>query len=156
MSEQVMTEQASETLRLQLSRVVRTSRKRAFAAWTRPELLMRWFGPGKMLPAEVDVDLRVGGRCRFVINGPSPRTGLEMTITFTGTFREVVEDERLSIEWEVAHDPGDPTLVTVEFRDVAEGTEVTLTHERIPNADLLSRNQMGWSAMLEKLAELKF
>jgi uncharacterized protein YndB with AHSA1/START domain len=144
----------SEDLKLRVSRVIRTSRERAFDAWTKPEQLMQWFGPGPMMPAEATVDLRPEGKCRFVIVGISPRTGQEMTITFTGTFREVVTAERLSFEWEVANDPGAPTLVTVEFRDAEAGTEVVLTQERIPNAELLNRNQFGWTGMLEKLAGL--
>jgi len=142
----------SESLQLQVSRVVKASRKRAFEAWTRPELLMQWFGPGQMLPVEAVVDPRPDGALKFVIKGTSPRTGQEMTITFTGTFHEVIADEKLSFDWNVAGDPGDPTFVTVEFRDAFEGTEVVLTHERVPNEELLKRNQLGWSMMLEKMA----
>lgn len=144
----------SENLRLQLSKVVRVSRKRAFEAWTKPELLMHWFGPGQMMPAEAMVDPRPDGALRFVIQGVSPRTGQEMTLTFTGTFREVVAEEKLSFDWVVAGDPGDPTFVTVEFKDAADGTEVVLTQVRIPNEELLNRNKMGWGGMLEKLAGL--
>lgn len=144
----------SEDLRLQLSRVVKTSRRRAFEAWTKPELLMQWFGPGQMMPVEAEVDPRPNGALKFVLQGVSPRTGQEMTITFTGTFREVIAEERMSFEWRVAGDPGEPTFVTVEFKDAAGGTEVVLTQERIPNEELLGRNKMGWGGMLEKLAGL--
>lgn len=143
-----------EELRLQLSKVVRATRQQAFDAWTKPELLMQWFGPGSMMPAEAEIDPRLGGALKFVIQGLSPRTGQAMTITFTGTFREVVKSERLCFDWNVAGDPGKPTLVTVEFNDVAGGTEVVLTHEKIPNEDLLNRNKLGWGGMLEKLAGL--
>jgi uncharacterized protein YndB with AHSA1/START domain len=141
-----------ETLRL--SKVVRVDRKRAFEAWTRPELLMQWFGPGQMMPSEAMVDARPDGALKFVIQGVSPRSGQEMTITFTGTFREVIPDEKLSFDWVVAGDPGEPTLVTVEFNDAAEGTEVVLTHEKIPSEELLNRNRLGWGGMLEKMASL--
>ena len=144
----------SENLRLQVSKVVRATRKQAFEAWTRPELLMQWFGPGEMLPSEAAVDARPQGELRFVIQGPSPRTGQVMTLVFTGTFREVVADERLVFDWVVANDPGDPTLVTVEFNDAEAGTEVVLTHEKIPNEELMNRNRFGWGGMLDKLAAL--
>lgn len=141
-----------ENLRLELRRVVRAPRSRVFAAWEKPEILMQWFGPGKMLPSEVALEAHVGGEFRFEISGPSPRTGEQMTITFHGTYREFIANERISMNWSVAGDPGPASLVTVEFRDVTEGTEVVLTHEQIPNAELRNRNQFGWSAMLEKLA----
>jgi uncharacterized protein YndB with AHSA1/START domain len=145
----------SEALQLQVSKVVKASRQAAVEAWTKPELLKQWFGPGQMLPSEATVDPRPEGGLRFVISGQSPRAGQEMTITFTGTFREVVANERLSFDWVVAGDPGDPTFVTVEFRDAEAGTEVVLTQERIPNADVLNRNRFGWGGMLEKLAGLQ-
>ena len=144
----------SENLRLELSKVVRASRARTFDAWTRPELLMQWFGPGQMLPASVEMDARLDGGFQFVIVGISPRSGEKMTITFSGVFREFVTAEKLGFDWTVAGDPGDPTYVTVDFRDVAEGTEVRLTQEKIPAEELLKRNQMGWGLMLEKLAVL--
>jgi len=141
-----------ETLRL--SKVVRVDRKRAFEAWTQPDLLMQWFGPGQMKPSEAMVDARPDGALKFVIQGVSPRSGQEMTITFIGTFREVIPSKKLSFDWVVAGDPGEPTLVTVEFKDVGAGTEVVLTHEKIPNEELLNRNRLGWGAMLEKMASL--
>ena len=142
----------SENISLHISRVIKAKRSQVFDSWIKPELLMRWFGPGQMLPTEVVMDARQDGEFRFVIEGNSPRTGQPMSITFTGVFREFVDGERLGFDWTVAGDPGDPTYVTVKFRDVAEGTEVTLTQQRIPNADVYNRNQMGWSMMLEKLA----
>lgn len=144
----------SENLTLQLSRIVKASRKRAFDAWTKPEELAHWFAPGPMRPQSADVDLREAGRFRLAMQGPSPRTGEEMHIAFVGTYERVVPGELLRFSWEVEGDPGDPTLVTVEFRDAEGGTEIALTQERIPNGDLLNRNRFGWSGMLEKLAAL--
>jgi hypothetical protein len=42
----------------------------------------------------------------------------------------------------------------VEFKDAADGTEVVLTQEKIPNEELLNRNRSGWGGMLEKMAGL--
>ncbi|HEY1985421.1 MAG TPA: SRPBCC domain-containing protein [Terracidiphilus sp.] len=142
----------SENLTLRLTRTIKASRMRAYEAWTQPEALMRWFAPGPMNPQSATVDLRETGRFRLAMAGPSPRTGQEMNITFTGTYQEIVAGSLLRFSWEVEGDPGDPTLVTVEFKDVEGGTEVALTHERIPNQELLNRNKMGWGGMLEKLA----
>jgi uncharacterized protein YndB with AHSA1/START domain len=41
-----------------------------FAAWTRPELLMRWYGARGWNLVDCTVDLRVGGAWRFVSRGP--------------------------------------------------------------------------------------
>jgi uncharacterized protein YndB with AHSA1/START domain len=144
----------SENLTLQLSRVVKASRGRAFAAWTSPEALMQWFAPGPMRPQSAEVDLRENGNFCLAMAGPSPRTGQELNITFTGTYQQIVENELLRFSWEVEGDAGNATLVTVEFKDVEGGTEIALTQERIPNSELLNRNRFGWGTMLEKLGAL--
>jgi uncharacterized protein YndB with AHSA1/START domain len=144
----------SENLTLQLSRVVKANRKRAFAAWTQPDALMRWFAPGPIRPETATVDLRQDGKFRVAMAGRSPQTGQPINFAFTGTYEAIVPDELLRFRWEVEGDPGLPTLVTIAFKDAEGGTEISLTHERIPNADLLDRNRLGWSAMLEKLAAL--
>ena len=141
-----------ENLSLTVRRVIRASRERVFSAWTKPELMMGWFAPGPMQPQTVEVDLREGGVFRAAMQGPSPRTGQPMCVTFTGTYEQIVPEELLVFGWEVEGDPGDPTRVTVEFKEAEGGTEVVLTHERIPNQELVQRNTFGWSAMLEKLA----
>lgn len=40
---------------------LQASRESVFAAWTEPDLLVRWWGP----EAQAEVDLRVGGRFRL-------------------------------------------------------------------------------------------
>lgn len=142
----------SETPTLQMSRIVHASRKRAFEAWTQPDALMQWFAPGPMKPTSATVDLRLEGKFRLAMAGPSPRTGQEMRITFTGTYLAIEQDKLLRFSWEVEGDAGDSTLVTIAFADADGGTEISLTHERIPNMELFNRNTMGWGAMLDKLA----
>ncbi len=142
----------AESLTLQVNRTVKSNRARVFAAWTEVEQMMRWFAPGSMRPQTVEVDLREGGRFRATMSGPSPRTGEEMCITFTGTYTRIVTGELLQFSWEVQNDPGDPTFVTVEFKDVDGGTEIRLTQERIPSQEIWNRNRFGWGGMLDKLA----
>ena len=60
-------------------------------AWTKPELLKQWLGVrGGWTFAVCEVDLKVGGKYRYVWRGPS---GAEMGMG--GVFREVAKPERL-------------------------------------------------------------
>lgn len=61
-----------------------------YRAWTTPELIKRWWGAdrGEVLSAEVD--LRVGGRWRYV-----SRANGGFEFAFSGEYREIVADERL-------------------------------------------------------------
>jgi uncharacterized protein YndB with AHSA1/START domain len=144
----------SENLTLQLSKIIKTPRSRAFAAWTQPADLMRWFAPGVMQPDSVNVDLRVGGTFRWAMCGPSPRTGQNMQVVFSGQYLDIIADKLLRFSWQSEGNPDDSTVVTVAFNDVDGGTEIALTHERIATTDVYNRNKMGWGSMLDKLAAL--
>ena len=45
---------------LVIKRNFAASAERVFAAWTRPELLKQWMGPGPVTVAEAEVDLSIG------------------------------------------------------------------------------------------------
>lgn len=72
-----------------------------------------------------------------------------------GTYREVDPPKRLAYTWRWESDPDSPdTLVTVEFRDRGGSTDVVLTHELFPNEEARRQHDQGWTACLEKLAQL--
>ncbi len=144
----------SENLSLQLSKIIKAPRSRAFEAWTRPEDLLCWFAPGAMKPTSIDVNPTVGGTFRWAMQGASPRTGEKYANRLTGIFHEILPDELLRFSWQAEGNFEDSTIVTVAFADVDGGTEVVLTHERIPNTELYNRNKIGWSSMLDKLSAL--
>ena len=73
-----------------LTRTFDAPRRLVFDAWTKPELLKRWYGARGWNLVECEVDLRVGGTWRFVSRGPD---GTEMGQG--GVYREVVPPERL-------------------------------------------------------------
>ena len=57
-------------LDLVLERVIDVPRESIWAAWTRPELLMRWFTPAPWRTVECEIDARPGGIFRTVMRGP--------------------------------------------------------------------------------------
>ena len=44
---------------------------KVFAAWTDPEKVKGWMGPGEIKALHAECDLRVGGRYRWVMRAPS-------------------------------------------------------------------------------------
>src|SRR3954469_6509067 len=77
-------------------------------AFTRPELLRRWFGPRGWSLVVCEVDLRVGGTFRFVLRGPNG-TDLGMR----GVYREIVPPE-CSVHTESFDDyPGESQVTAV-------------------------------------------
>ncbi|MEU1745229.1 SRPBCC domain-containing protein [Micromonospora arida] len=106
-----------------LSRLFEAPARLVFAAFTRPELLARWYGARGWRLTECDVDLRIGGRWRFVSQGPE---GARMVQA--GVYRQIEPPHRLvcTERFDDQSYPGE-TLVSHEFSEVAGRTTVTTT-----------------------------
>ncbi|HEV3197171.1 MAG TPA: SRPBCC family protein [Bryobacteraceae bacterium] len=102
-----------------LTRVFDAPRHMVFEAFTKPELLKRWFGPRGYSLVVCEVDLRVGGGFRFVLRGPDGRD-----MGMRGVYREIVPPER-SVHIESFDDYPGESQVTAVF--VEEGGKTTLT-----------------------------
>ncbi len=132
---------------LTLGRLIAAPRSDVFRAWTEPELLARWWWPARFRTT-YEVDLRPGGRWRFRTDD-LPDLGV---LTVGGAFLEVRASERLVYTWvwEEGAAEGE-TLVTVEFRDRGDQTEVHVTHERFADGRARDEHVQGWADCLERL-----
>lgn len=139
---------ATHTLRVE--RRFQAPPERVFQAWTTAEELSRWSAPDPA-PAEVQVELRVGGRYRMAMAAPN---GVVHRVA--GVYREIDAPRRLVYTWRWETIPDFPdTVVTVEFRQRADGgTDVLLVHEGLPDTPSGRRHESGWAASLEKLRAL--
>ena len=75
-----------------------------YKAWTTPELVQRWWSGRRGTVTLAQIDLRVGGQWRYVMEAEG---GFE--VAFHGEFREIVENERI-VNTEVYEMPGAPPL----------------------------------------------
>ena len=73
-----------------MTRAFNAPRAMVFDAWTKPEHVVRWYGCDVMTVPVCEIDLRVGGKWRFVMRGPD---GVEHTMQ--GVYREIVPPGRL-------------------------------------------------------------
>ena len=93
-----------------------------YRAWTTPELIRQWWAGQRGEVTVVDMDLRVGGRWRYVMIASG---GQE--VGFNGEFREIVPDERIvSTEIYEAMPDGDPVVNTVTFSEADGRTTLEL------------------------------
>jgi uncharacterized protein YndB with AHSA1/START domain len=135
-------------------RTLRAPAREVFAAWIDPELIRRWLAPSPHGEGAAEVDARVGGRYR--IETPGPDGQLHVTM---GEYRELVPGRRLVQTWvyegPMAVARGFETLLTVELRELEPGlTELTLKHERLPNAEYGNLLRAGWTGCLDRLEAL--
>ncbi|MEV0152370.1 SRPBCC family protein [Micromonospora sp. NPDC050686] len=137
-----------------LSRIFDAPAHLVFAAFTRPDLLPRWYGARGWQLVDCQVDLRVGGRWRFVSAGPD---GARMGQG--GVYREVDPPRRL-VCTEVFDDQSYPgeTLVSHDFTELVGQTTVTTTlrYATAQGRDRVLRYPMarGVSESFTRLAEL--
>jgi uncharacterized protein YndB with AHSA1/START domain len=137
-----------------MTRTFAAPRERVFAAFTKPELLPRWLGPGAMTMTTCEIDLRAGGAYRWVW-----RLGNGKLMGMGGVFREVVPNERLvaTEKFDEAWYPGEAT-VTQAFSEAGGKTTVktTLRYESGAARDgvLNTPMQHGIAESYDRLDEL--
>jgi uncharacterized protein YndB with AHSA1/START domain len=125
-----------------------------FEAWTKPELLKRWWAPKSFgvsfLSCEADV--RSGGTYRFVFGHPAS----EQPMAFFGRYIEVTPHSRLVWTNDEGGEGGAVTTVTFEERG---GETLVVMHDLFPSKEALddaiaSGSTSGAAETFEQLDEL--
>ena len=137
---------------VRVRRVIKAPCHRCFAAWANPDQMVHWFAPGGLTAPEIVADVRVGGAYCIAMSGEA-KGNCERAVV-SGVYTEVVPDVRLAFTWQTSKDPHGETRVTVEFRDTAEGTEITLTHTGFSTDEVAAQHEAGWLGCLDKLTEV--
>jgi uncharacterized protein YndB with AHSA1/START domain len=132
---------------LVVRRLVPIPRERVFAAWLDPASLAQWMCPGDVRRAIVEIDARVGGTFRIVMKH-ADEDG-----EHRGEYLVIEPPSLLSFTWLSANTDLVPTIVTVEFLERGIGTELILTHRRLPPAQVGSHRR-GWAEILVKLEQI--
>lgn len=104
-----------------------------FEAWTKPELIKRWWVPRSMPMSltSVEADVRTGGKYRFVF---------ENGMAFFGTYVEVTPHSRLVWTNEEGGDAGPVTTVSLEEKD---GKTLLVMTELYPSKEALDAAGTG-------------
>jgi uncharacterized protein YndB with AHSA1/START domain len=120
-------------------------RQLVFKAWTTPELVERWWHANRGKVTLVEIDLRVGGKWRYVMVADD---GFE--VGFHGEYREIVPGERIvsteiyeGLPEGVSEEDG-ATVNTATFAEADGRTTVTL---RIQATSKVSRDAIIDSGM---------
>src|SRR5450631_3682937 len=119
-----------------------------FEAWTKPELLKRWWVPKSlgMSFLSCEADVRTGGTYRFVFG----HAASEQPMAFFGRYLEVTPHSRL-VWTNDESDGGAVTTVTFEERG---GKTLLVFHELYPTKEALDANAGMENGMAETFAQL--
>ena len=134
-------------------RVIRAAPELVFRMYTEPEHLRRWWGPRHLDLVVCEIDIRVGGRYRFVHRAPD---GQEFG--FFGEYRVIEPPHRLVQTFVYAGTPDNEAVETFTFEPVAAGTLIACrtAHSSIParDAHVASGMEDGLTDSYQRLADL--
>ena len=108
---------------IRMTRLFSAPRHLVFEAMTKPEHVIQWWGrlgDGYSVPV-CEIDLRVGGRWRFVDRHPRGEAA------FHGEHREITPPSRLVFTEIFEEFPDTVSVVTTEFADEGGKTRMTAT-----------------------------
>ena len=125
---------------LTIKRRIDAPPEKIFRAWTEPEKITRWFGPEQVEVLHAETDARVVAR--------SP-DGEQHEVS--GTYREVVPNEKLVFTWAWRSTPERASRVTVLLGADGSGTLLTLIHEQFFDEAARDRHEHGWNGSMDKL-----
>ena len=105
---------------IRIERIFDAPRERVWRAMTDPRLIAQWWGRGNRTVVE-RLEVRRGGRWRFVEHAPSGPEGFE------GRFREVTPPERIvqTFEWDGM--PGHVMVNAMTLQDLGDGRTKVVT-----------------------------
>ena len=137
-----------------MTRVFDAPKSLVWAAYTKPELMKRWGGgpPGHELVV-CEIDLRVGGRWRWVVRTPG---GAEMGLG--GRYLEIVPEERLvsTDEFDQPWYEGDATSTILLVENAGKTTltlSVVYASKEVRDMVLKTPMAEGVGAGYDRLAE---
>ncbi|MBE7491560.1 MAG: SRPBCC family protein [Planctomycetes bacterium] len=144
-------------LDLVLERLIDVPVELVWKAWTTPELLKQWFCPKPWYVSHCEIDLRPGGRCYTVMNGPNGES-----FPNTGCYLEIVPNQKLVFTDALLADyrPAGQGFMTaiVTMKKEGKGTRYTAIALHNDEAGRKKHEEMGfyegWGKALDQLVEL--
>ena len=145
-----MTDQETTETSITIHRTFDAPVDRVWKAWSDPDELAQWSAPAGWTYEIFEMDFREGGVHRYCMYGPDGEESRGRTV-----YEEIVELERIvhldSFTDEDGNPVGDEFVITLEFAERGEGTELTLTHAGLPDG-ASEEATAGWNSGLDKLA----
>lgn len=152
MNSRTMVERTSDR-ELVATRTVDAPARLVFEAWTKPELVMRWWAPASfgITFLSCEIDARTGGSYRFVFGHPAS----EQPMAFFGRYIEVTPPSRLV--W-TNEEEADGAVTTATFEE-NDGRTRVVVHDLYPSKDALdaalaSGSTGAWPEQFEALDDL--
>jgi uncharacterized protein YndB with AHSA1/START domain len=143
----MMSERSTEHATFTIERSFPTTAARVFEAWSSAEAKAQWFGPRDS--AGVDLDFRVGGHERFVVEVPDGAR-----YSYDALYQDIVEDQRIVYTYEMKRNDErmSVSVATIELSPDGEGTRLTMTEQGVylDGHDTVAAREHGTREMIEQ------
>jgi uncharacterized protein YndB with AHSA1/START domain len=143
---------------LTLTREIDAPPEKLFKAWTTPDLMKEWFCPKPWKVVEARLDLKPGGSCFVLMQGPEgeqmPNPGIYLEVVPS---RKLVFTDAYTSAWVPAEKPF--MTGVIEFEDLGNGrTKYTATAVHWSEEDKKAHEEMGfhegWGIATDQLAAI--
>jgi uncharacterized protein YndB with AHSA1/START domain len=144
---------------LKITRTLKAPRAAVWRCWSEPELLKQWYCPKPWYVSQATLDLRAGGACSTVFNGPNGEVHPN-----AGQYLEVVDGERLTFtdayigDWVPSEKPPFMTGYVI-LSDAEEGGTLMEWGARHWSDETVKQHkdmgfEAGWNAAADQLDAL--
>jgi uncharacterized protein YndB with AHSA1/START domain len=142
-----VTEDSAQVVRIE--RTFDAPAEDVFDAWTSPDVIERWFIPGRdWKKPSAEVDLRVGGTIRVVMRDPSGAP-----VEAGGEYTEIDRPRRLAFTWTVDDDLSNQQLIEIEFTERDGATTVLFVNSNISQEERRDQQYEGWLACIDNMED---
>lgn len=140
---------------LTLTRCFQAPIDQVFEAWTKAELLAKWFGPEGFRVSSASINCSEGGYYEIIICSPDNNE-----IKHYGEYIHIDAPHKLIFTWVLegqscqgSDGQHANTLVEINFKSLGDTTEITLQHEKLPDQTSYDGHRFGWLGCLDSLAD---
>lgn len=127
-----------------VKKVISAPRDEVFQAFTDAVIMREWFYPNDDMSAEISNDPVVGGGYTIKMHAKNGDI-----YTHVGEYQELLPPEKIVFTWN--SDFVQNTVVTVSLVETGGATEVTITHDLLPEGEMAENHRGGWTGCLNRL-----
>ncbi|MEM7302448.1 MAG: SRPBCC domain-containing protein [Pseudomonadota bacterium] len=134
---------------LTLERQLGATPQAVYDAWTKPELLVQWWGPEGLTTPIHDMDVRPNGAWSTTMVNPDGGKH-----TCSGVYRVLEPPHRLVFTWAWEQDDGNrgpETQVEISLMANESGTLMRLVQGEFDTAETANQHGFGWNSSFNKL-----
>jgi uncharacterized protein YndB with AHSA1/START domain len=153
----------SDTTKMIITRAFNAPLEKVWNAWSKGELVKRWWGPMGFTAPVANINFKKGGVSLVCMRSPdgfeiyntwtytliAPMNRIEFVQHFTDAAKNVIKPSSIGLP------PGIPDEVphAITFKDLGNGkTEITIVESGYTNAQVVEISKAGMASVLDKLA----